>query len=108
MNLGYPFLHFKESFSVFSFFLDIDSIGKPRAQVATQLLLELNPEVKGDYVDEAIEELLQNNPDFFKNFTVVVATSLPERYLILNPLLIVILLLKWKIIVIICRVIKCT
>ncbi|CAA9996397.1 unnamed protein product [Nesidiocoris tenuis] len=65
-----------------NFFLDIDSIGKPRAQVATQLLLELNPEVKGDYVDEAIEELLQNNPDFFKNFTVVVATSLPERVLI--------------------------
>ncbi|KAF6201185.1 hypothetical protein GE061_005632 [Apolygus lucorum] len=65
-----------------NFFLDIDSIGKPRAQVSTQLLLELNPEVKGDYVDEPIEQLLQNNPNFFKNFTVVVAASLPERMLI--------------------------
>lgn len=63
----------------FSFFLDIDSLSKPRAQIATQLLVELNPDVKGDYVDEPIEELLKNNPNFFSSFSVVITTALNER-----------------------------
>ncbi|KAK9499289.1 hypothetical protein O3M35_002346 [Rhynocoris fuscipes] len=65
-----------------NFFLEIDSIGKPRAQVATQLLVELNPDVKGDYVDEAIEDVLKNNPTFFNTFSVVIATALNERALL--------------------------
>uniref|UniRef100_A0A0V0G5L6 NEDD8-activating enzyme E1 regulatory subunit n=1 Tax=Triatoma dimidiata TaxID=72491 RepID=A0A0V0G5L6_TRIDM len=65
-----------------NFFLDIDSMGKPRAQTATQLLIELNPDVKGDYVDEPIEELLKNNPNFFSSFSVVIATALNERALL--------------------------
>lgn len=63
----------------FSFFLDSESCGKSRAEVATQLLLELNSDVRGDYVDESVDQLLENNPDFFNNFTVVIATSLNER-----------------------------
>lgn len=63
----------------FSFFLDLDSVGRPRAQIATQLLLELNPDVKGDYVDEGPDELFEKNPDFFKSFTLVVTTALPEK-----------------------------
>jgi amyloid beta precursor protein binding protein 1 len=62
-----------------SFFLDAESYGKSRAQVATQLLLELNPDVRGDYVDENIDQLLENSPDFFSNFTVIIGTSLTER-----------------------------
>ncbi|PNF39299.1 NEDD8-activating enzyme E1 regulatory subunit [Cryptotermes secundus] len=65
-----------------NFFLDAESCGKSRAQVATQLLLELNPDVRGDYVDENIDQLLENSPDFFNNFTVVIGTSLIERTLI--------------------------
>ncbi|KAL1117290.1 hypothetical protein AAG570_004616 [Ranatra chinensis] len=65
-----------------NFFLDVDSVGKPRAQIATQLLLELNPDVKGDYVDECPEQLLENNPNFFTHFTVVIAIALSERVLI--------------------------
>ncbi|XP_012250154.1 NEDD8-activating enzyme E1 regulatory subunit isoform X3 [Bombus impatiens] len=60
-----------------------DCIGKSRAQVATQMLLELNSDVRGDYIDEELEEILCNSPDFFNNFTVVVATSLVEKSLIL-------------------------
>ena len=37
-----------------SFFLDKDSIGKSRAQVATEFLLELNEDVNGDFVEEVI------------------------------------------------------
>ncbi|XP_053987743.1 NEDD8-activating enzyme E1 regulatory subunit isoform X2 [Hylaeus anthracinus] len=60
-----------------------DSVGKSRAQVAMQMLLELNSDVRGDYIDEEPEEILYNSPDFFNNFTVVVATSLVEKSLIL-------------------------
>nr|XP_033202932.1 NEDD8-activating enzyme E1 regulatory subunit isoform X2 [Bombus vancouverensis nearcticus] len=47
------------------------------------MLLELNSDVRGDYIDEELEEILCNSPDFFNNFTVVVATSLVEKSLIL-------------------------
>ncbi|XP_076656236.1 nedd8-activating enzyme E1 regulatory subunit APP-BP1 isoform X2 [Halictus rubicundus] len=60
-----------------------DSVGKSRAQVAMQMLLELNSDVRGDYIDEEPEQILYNSPDFFNNFTVVVATSLIEKSLIL-------------------------
>lgn len=69
-------LHF---YFVFSFFLDVENIGKSRAEIATQLLLELNPDVHGDYVDENPLQLFENNPHFFNSFTLVIATNLPER-----------------------------
>ncbi|XP_020709378.1 NEDD8-activating enzyme E1 regulatory subunit isoform X2 [Athalia rosae] len=66
-----------------NFFLDIESIGKSRAQIATQALLELNSDARGDYVDEGPEQILSNSPEFFNNFTVVITTALPEKSLIL-------------------------
>lgn len=32
-----------------SFFLDEDGLGKSRAQLSTELLMELNPEVQGEW-----------------------------------------------------------
>ncbi|RWS26649.1 NEDD8-activating enzyme E1 regulatory subunit-like protein [Leptotrombidium deliense] len=58
-----------------NFFIDSASVGKSRAKVATQLLLEMNSDVRGDYVEESVESLLRTDPLFFKNFTVVIATS---------------------------------
>ncbi|KAK9303774.1 hypothetical protein QLX08_004649 [Tetragonisca angustula] len=66
-----------------NFFLETDSVGKSRAQVATQMLLELNSDVRGDYIDEEPDQILYNSPDFFNNFTVVVATCLAEKSLVL-------------------------
>ncbi|KMQ89348.1 nedd8-activating enzyme e1 regulatory subunit-like protein [Lasius niger] len=66
-----------------NFFLEADSVGKSRAQVATEILLELNPDVTGDYIDEEPEQILSNSPDFFNSFTVVVATALTEKTLVL-------------------------
>lgn len=43
------------------------------------MLLELNPDVRGDYIDEEPQQILYNSPDFLNNFTVVVATSLTEK-----------------------------
>jgi len=62
-----------------SFFLDPSKIGKPRAQVATQLLMELNPDVKGNFIEESCDQLLLNNPEFFSSFSVVIATGMTEK-----------------------------
>lgn len=63
-----------------SFFLEAESVGKSRAAVALRLLLELNPDVHGDSVDEDVDQVLVNNPDFFNSFHVVIGTALSERY----------------------------
>jgi len=60
-----------------NFFLSRDSIGKNRAQVAVASLLELNPDVAGDSIDESPSEILRSRPDFFASFDVVVVTRLP-------------------------------
>ncbi|XP_014218170.1 NEDD8-activating enzyme E1 regulatory subunit [Copidosoma floridanum] len=65
-----------------NFFLDAESAGKSRAQVATQLLLELNSDVRGDYIDEGPDQILHNSPDFFNNFTIVIASNVPEKSLV--------------------------
>ncbi|XP_066256113.1 nedd8-activating enzyme E1 regulatory subunit [Euwallacea similis] len=65
-----------------NFFLENDSLGLSRAQVATQSLLELNPDVRGDYIDESAEHIISNTQHFFKNFDVVIATALSEKVLI--------------------------
>lgn len=66
----------------FSFFLDQSSLGLSRAKCSMQLLKELNPDVSGDYVDDNIETILQDNPDFFLSFGVVVASDIKEKCLI--------------------------
>ncbi|KAG8196579.1 hypothetical protein JTE90_014140 [Oedothorax gibbosus] len=65
-----------------NFFLDKDSIGKSRAKVATELLLDLNSDVRGEFVDESLECILQADPNFFSKFTVVIATNLEEATLL--------------------------
>jgi amyloid beta precursor protein binding protein 1 len=65
-----------------NFFIESDSIGLSRAQVATQNLLELNPDVRGDYIDESVDHIMAHSQDFFDTFSVVIATSLPEKILI--------------------------
>lgn len=65
-----------------NFFLEKDSIGKSRAKVATELLVELNSDVRGEFVDESLECILQAEPNFFSKFTVVIATNLEEATLL--------------------------
>ncbi|CAL1290314.1 unnamed protein product [Larinioides sclopetarius] len=65
-----------------NFFLDKDSIGKSRAKVATEHLLELNPDVRGEFVDETLECILQAEPKFFSKFTAVIATNVKEPTLL--------------------------
>lgn len=47
-----------------------------------QLLQEMNPDVSSDYLDESIDTILNNNPEFFNSFKVIIAASLKEKTLI--------------------------
>lgn len=71
------YIHF-----IFSFFLDANSVGLSRAKCCMQLLQEMNPDVSSDYLDESVETLLENNPEFFSTFKIVIASSLKEKTLI--------------------------
>ena len=59
-----------------NFFLDSDSVGKGRAACAVELLLELNNEVKGFAVQDDVGTILERNPRFFCQFSVVIATQM--------------------------------
>uniref|UniRef100_A0A667WUF9 NEDD8-activating enzyme E1 regulatory subunit n=1 Tax=Myripristis murdjan TaxID=586833 RepID=A0A667WUF9_9TELE len=61
-----------------NFFLSSSSIGKNRAQAATELLQELNSDVSGNFVEENPDKLLDNDPEFFHRFTLVIGVQLPE------------------------------
>ncbi|TKS70264.1 NEDD8-activating enzyme E1 regulatory subunit APP-BP1 [Collichthys lucidus] len=61
-----------------NFFLSNNSIGKNRAQAATELLQELNSDVCGNFVEESPDKLLDNDPEFFHRFTIVIGVHLPE------------------------------
>ncbi|KAL1918633.1 uncharacterized protein VTP21DRAFT_2655 [Calcarisporiella thermophila] len=61
-----------------NFFLDVDSIGTSRAKRVMELLYELNDDVEGFYLDEDAERLLETKPEFFRQFSLVIATALPE------------------------------
>ncbi|RXG60580.1 NEDD8-activating enzyme E1 regulatory subunit [Armadillidium vulgare] len=65
-----------------NFFVERDSIGKSRAEVACQNLCELNPDVRGYFDEHPIEEVLSNQPEYFKTFTVVIATNISESSLL--------------------------
>eukprot|EP00123_Amoebidium_parasiticum_P017236 comp23764_c0_seq1/m.41152 comp23764_c0_seq1/g.41152 ORF comp23764_c0_seq1/g.41152 comp23764_c0_seq1/m.41152 type:complete len:535 (-) comp23764_c0_seq1:146-1750(-) len=64
-----------------NFFLEESCIGRPRAESVTGLLQELNPDVKGNYVNEHPEDLLRTRPKFFTGFTLVVASDLAQSTL---------------------------
>ncbi|XP_037939133.1 nedd8-activating enzyme E1 regulatory subunit isoform X2 [Teleopsis dalmanni] len=65
-----------------NFFLDSSYLHKSKAMACMRLVVELNPDVSGDYVDESIEYILSNRPAFFETFDVVVASNLSEQILL--------------------------
>jgi NEDD8-activating enzyme E1 regulatory subunit len=65
-----------------NFFLEPSSLGQSRAKCCTQYLQELNPDVNGEsFPDENVDNIIANNPEFFQNFSVVVACALHEKSL---------------------------
>lgn len=58
-----------------NFMVEASSLGESRAKVVTDLLQELNDTVSGSYMEETPEGIITNNPGFFGQFTVVIATQ---------------------------------
>ena len=67
-----------------NFFLTQESIGQNRAKMACKLLQELNEDVRGSFVEDSLQELLQNNPQFFHSFSIVIANDVRQRDLLLQ------------------------
>lgn len=67
-----------------NFLVNPEGLGSPRAAVVADLLRELNPTVSGSFLEEAPEALVDKNPGFFNQFTLVIATQV--RHLIHIPL----------------------
>lgn len=65
-----------------NFFLERSSLGMSRGQAAMELLTEMNSDVKGDFIEESADQILETNPQFFKTFSIVIATELQERTLL--------------------------
>lgn len=65
-----------------NFFLEYNFIGQSRAQIATECLMKLNADVRGDYIDEYPEHVIRNGQNFFHNFNLVIANRLSEKTLI--------------------------
>uniref|UniRef100_U5EXE7 NEDD8-activating enzyme E1 regulatory subunit n=1 Tax=Corethrella appendiculata TaxID=1370023 RepID=U5EXE7_9DIPT len=59
-----------------NFFLESSSINQSRGKTCMHFLTELNPDVLGDYVNENVDVIIENNPEFFKNFDVIVTTNI--------------------------------
>ncbi|XP_053608820.1 NEDD8-activating enzyme E1 regulatory subunit-like [Plodia interpunctella] len=62
-----------------NFFLECSSKGLNRGSEALRLLLELNSSVQGHAVQEPPDQILTDNPEFFKAFSVVIGTGLGEK-----------------------------
>jgi len=62
-----------------NFFLDKSAFGLPRGRVVMELLKEMNEDVAGDFVEADPSVLIEKNSDVFSQFSIIIATDLPER-----------------------------
>ncbi|KAI4334092.1 hypothetical protein L6164_018824 [Bauhinia variegata] len=65
-----------------NFMVDESSIGQSKAKCVCSFLQELNDAVKAKFIEEYPEALIETNPSFFSQFTLVVATQLVEDAMI--------------------------
>ncbi|KAJ4977165.1 hypothetical protein NE237_002271 [Protea cynaroides] len=61
-----------------NFMVDDSSIGQSKAKCVCAFLQELNDAVKAKFVEESPDALIETNPSFFSQFTLVIATQLVE------------------------------
>ncbi|KAG8832314.1 hypothetical protein FRC17_001486 [Serendipita sp. 399] len=62
-----------------NFFLEVDSIGKPKAAEATRLLSELNGSVQSAAEIDDIADILEKKPEYLAGYTLVVTHNLPRK-----------------------------
>ncbi|ERN17375.1 NEDD8-activating enzyme E1 regulatory subunit AXR1 isoform X2 [Amborella trichopoda] len=62
-----------------NFMVDLQSIAQSKAKCVCAFLQELNDSVRAKFVEESPEALIDTNPAFFQQFTLVIATQLLEN-----------------------------
>ena len=65
-----------------NFFVTLDSIGRPRAQVTCELLNELNPDVHGEFIIESADAYILNND--LKGYQLIIATDIENVILLIQ------------------------
>ena len=63
-----------------NFLVDRGSLGSSKAECCSRLLQEFNESVSGRFIAETPEQLIDQKPEFFAGFTLVLATQLTEAY----------------------------
>ncbi|CAK4080337.1 unnamed protein product [Aphanomyces euteiches] len=61
-----------------NFFVKSDDLNRPRAQVVTEWMLEMNSDVQGTYRVASPSEVLEIDIDYVKRFNMVIATQMTE------------------------------
>ncbi|XP_006340393.1 NEDD8-activating enzyme E1 regulatory subunit-like isoform X2 [Solanum tuberosum] len=61
-----------------NFMVDESSVGESKAKCVCTFLQELNDAVNAKFIEDCPEELIETNPSFFSQFTLVIATQLVE------------------------------
>jgi amyloid beta precursor protein binding protein 1 len=65
-----------------NFFVHPSMVDQSRASVTCELLTQLNPDVRGQYIDKpAIDDLLKQNTFDFSQFNVIITANLPRTTL---------------------------
>lgn len=65
-----------------NFMVDESSLGQSKAKCVCSFLQELNDSVKAKFIEEYPKALIDTNPSFFSQFTLVVATQLMEESMV--------------------------
>ncbi|GER43097.1 NEDD8-activating enzyme E1 regulatory subunit [Striga asiatica] len=65
-----------------NFMVDESSVGQSKAKTVCAFLEELNDAVKAKFIEEYPEKIIESNPSFFSQFTLVVATQLVEHSMV--------------------------
>ncbi|GBG27243.1 NEDD8-activating enzyme E1 regulatory subunit [Hondaea fermentalgiana] len=65
-----------------NFFVTQEYLGKGRAETTCELLQELNPDVKGEFVVSDPVEFVTRDSTVLNTFTLVIATEMPEQNLL--------------------------
>ena len=59
-----------------NFFVDAEDVGKLRGEIVLKNLLELNPDVKGNFINKNAKDYLNDENNDFKSFTLLIGTNL--------------------------------
>ena len=62
-----------------NFFVDLNDIGKSRGEIILKNLLELNPDVKGNFIEKTAKEFLDDDNNDINKYDIIIAANLKKE-----------------------------